>query len=70
MFKPVYNNINENINWYELSENPNAIHLLQQNLDKINWIYLSYNPNAIPLLEKNLDKVIWSLLSKIQMLFL
>ena len=33
--------------------NPNAIHLLSQNLDKINWYYLSSNPNAIQLLQEN-----------------
>ena len=35
-----------------LSRNPNAIHLLEQNLDKVNWALLSKNPNAIPLLSK------------------
>ena len=64
MFKPVYNNINENINWVNLSKNPNAIDLLQQNLNKVDWSMLSCNPNAIPLLEKNLDKVDWRDLSK------
>ena len=28
-----------------LSENPNAIHLLEQNQDKINWTRLSINPS-------------------------
>ena len=46
-----------------LSQNPNAIHLLEKNIDKINWTYLSYNPNAIHLLEKNIDKINWSRLS-------
>ena len=63
MFKPVYNNINENIDWVNLSKNPNAIDLLQQNLNKVDWFMLSCNPNAIHLLEKNLDKVDWSFLS-------
>ena len=27
-----------------LSENPNAIHLMKQNPDKINWKFLSENP--------------------------
>jgi hypothetical protein len=35
-----------------LSMNPNAIHLLEQNLDKVHWALLSMNPNAIPLLSK------------------
>jgi hypothetical protein len=47
----------DKINWVGLSENPNAIHLLEQNLDKINWVALSENPNAIHLLEQNLDKI-------------
>ena len=32
------------IDWSELSENPNAIHLLEQNIDKIDWDWLSGNP--------------------------
>jgi len=43
--------------WGQLSENPNAIHLLEKNQDKINWDGLSCNPNAIHLLEKNQDKI-------------
>ena len=39
--------------------NPNAIHILEKNLDKVNWSGLSDNPNAIHILEKNLDKVDW-----------
>ena len=51
-------------NWKELSKNPNAIHLLEKNLDKINWYNLSFNPNAIHLLEKNPDKINWHSLSE------
>jgi len=40
-----------------LSANPNAIHILEKNMDKINWQQLSANPNAIHILEKNMDKV-------------
>ena len=54
----------DKINWNMLSENPNAIHLLENNLDKINWIHLSLNPNAIHLLENNLDKINWYALSR------
>ena len=43
------------IRWDVLSQNPNAIHLLEQNFGKINWEYLSFNPNAIHLLEQKLD---------------
>jgi len=49
--------------WLWLSENPNAIPLLEKNLDKVDWSWLSSNPNAIPILEKNLDKVNWFNLS-------
>jgi len=47
-----------------LSLNPNAIPILEKNLDKVDWRYLSLNPNAIPILEKNLDKVDWNILSE------
>ena len=55
--------INPNTNWQSLSLHPNAIHLLEQNIDKIHWFNLSRNPNAIHLLEQNLDKVNWDMLS-------
>ena len=62
--KPFYNIIDDGkVNWSKLSENPNAIHILEKNLDKVNWGCLSVNPNAIPILEKNLDKVDWECLS-------
>jgi len=51
------------INWYVLSSNPNAIHILSKNIDKIDWIELSSNPNAMMLLEKNQDKIDWDFLS-------
>ena len=50
----------DTIDWGLLSYNPNAIHILEQNLDKVNWGILSCNPNAIHILEQNLDKVKWS----------
>jgi len=31
--------------WHYLSRNPNAIPLLEKNLDKTNWEELSKNPN-------------------------
>ena len=52
-----------------LCNNPNAIYLLEQNLDKIDWDILSLNPNAINILEQNLDKIHWGALSEIQMLY-
>ena len=56
--------INEKISWFGFSENPNAIHILEQNMDKIDWYNLTQNPNAIDILEKNVDKIDWKLLSK------
>ena len=50
----------DKIHWKYLSENPNAIHLLEANQDKID---LSQNPNAIHLLEANPHKINWSWLS-------
>jgi hypothetical protein len=53
----------DKINWRQLSANPNAIHLLEQNPDKIDWVSLSQNPNAIHILEQNPDKISWDTLS-------
>ncbi len=36
MYKPIFN-INPNVCWRELSYNPNAIDILEQNIDKIDW---------------------------------
>ena len=61
LFKPSYTD-NENshkVNSQHLCFNPNAIPILEKDLDRINWNSLSINPNAIHLLEKNLDKVDW-----------
>ena len=35
------------ISWKLLSINPNAVHLLEKNMDKIGWTLLSQNPNAV-----------------------
>jgi hypothetical protein len=51
-------------NWSDLSDHPNAIHLLEKNLNKINWYNLSRNPNAIRLLEENQKKIYWNELSR------
>jgi hypothetical protein len=55
----------EQIAWTWLSQNPNAIHLLEKNIDKICWNNLSRNTNpaAINLLEQNPDKIEWKGLS-------
>ena len=69
----------DKINWYRLSENPNAIHLLEMNLDKPNrgswlsswsswswrnWLdWLSNRQRSLNLLKKNQYKIDWSKLS-------
>ena len=53
----------DRLNWFWLSANQNAIHLLEENIDKIDWNMLSVNPNAIHILEKNIDKINWHELS-------
>ena len=60
--KPFYI-VNNNTNWEWLSRNPNAISILEKNIDKIDWYWLSVNPNAIHLLEANMDKIDWYNLS-------
>jgi hypothetical protein len=46
-----------------MCENPAAIHILEQNLDKVCWKTLCRNPNAIHLIKQNIDKVDWEYLS-------
>ena len=36
----------DKINCNVLSENPNAIHISEENLDKVDWRELSRNPNT------------------------
>lgn len=48
--------------WDGLSSNPNAIHIIEKNLDKLDekcWTNLSKNPNAIHIIEKNKEKIDW-----------
>ena len=61
--------LEDKIDWNYLCLNPNAIYLLEQNLDKINWVYLLGNPNTIHLLEQNLDKINWLWLSGNESIF-
>ena len=56
--------IDDDDDWRLLSGNPNAIHIIERNLDKVDWTILSGNPNAIWLLERNIDKVDWTMLSR------
>ena len=59
----------DNLDWEILSQNPNAINLLEQNMDKINWNEILINPNAIHLLEQNIKKINWKWLSENQNIF-
>jgi hypothetical protein len=47
-----------------ISEQPEALHILQSNPDKICWDGLSANTAACEWLETNIDKIYWSMLSK------
>ena len=38
-----------------LFDNPNAIHIIEKNLDKCPMLYLTVNPNALHILQKNLN---------------
>ena len=60
---PLLIKVGYGIDWDDLSSNPNAVHILEKNLDKVDWDCLSGNPNAIHILEKNIDKVDWDCLS-------
>ena len=51
------------LNWCYLSENCNAVLLLEKNKNKINWEKISKNQNAIELLKKNQNKINWNNLS-------
>ena len=35
----------DKVSCFGLSGNPNAIHILENNLDKVDFVYLSLNPN-------------------------
>jgi hypothetical protein len=50
------------LNWDILSENPNAIDLLEKYPDRINWCRLSSNHNATNLLLKNPNKIDYNFL--------
>ena len=45
------------IDWFCLSRNPNANHILEKNPEKIDQSGLSENPNAMYMLEKNQEKI-------------
>ena len=48
----------------ELSINPNAIKILEENTNKINWIYFSRNYNGLKILLKNTHNICWYQLSR------
>ena len=43
--REIFQNNIEKLDWYYLSSNPNAIHLLKKNPDKIHWNNISLNPS-------------------------
>jgi hypothetical protein len=53
----------QEINWYAISRNINAIHILQKHPDKIDWGSICANINAMPIIENNIDLIDWSRLS-------
>jgi hypothetical protein len=61
----------DKIYWYFLSSNPNAIHILEQNINKIDWNKFSANPNALHILSQphNSHKIDWKNLSQNSGLF-
>jgi len=58
-----YNLLTNKIRWLFLSNNPNAIKILEENIDKIVWTALSNNLGAIYLLEANPNRIDWEVLS-------
>ena len=57
----IYYNLDK-IDWGELSDNQNAIHLLEANLDGTSWYLLSRNPKAINILKNHQDNINWEML--------
>lgn len=49
--------------WKYLSNNENAINILERNIENINWEILSGNKNAEKLLRKYPDKIYWNIAS-------
>ena len=48
--------LDDYVNWHSLAFNPNAIHIIEKNLNKIDFYLLACNPNAISIIEKNIDQ--------------
>jgi len=53
----------EKLDWFVLSSNPKAIHLLEKHPEKISWIQLSKNHEEFHLLEQDPEKIDWKWLS-------
>ena len=61
--KDTYNHLTNKINWAHMSNNQNAIKILEANQGKIVRSALSNNPKAIKILETNQGKIDWEVLS-------
>jgi hypothetical protein len=61
--KDTYNHLTNKINWAYMSNNQNAIKILEANQSKIVRSALSNNPKAIKILETNQGKIDWEVLS-------
>jgi hypothetical protein len=61
--RDAYNLLTNKLRWLFLSNNLNAIKILEANQGKIVWEGLSNNLKAIDLLEENKDKIVWDTLS-------
>jgi hypothetical protein len=66
----IESNINILSDWDYISDNSNAMHIIECNLDHVNWSILSRNPNAINLLKNNMNKIDYYELSKNPAIFL
>ena len=49
----------DKINFWGLSWNSAAIHIIEKNMSLVSWMGLSANPSAIHLLKQNPDKIDW-----------
>ena len=56
--------IRHTIDWRDLSTNPTAIGLIEQNQDKIVWECLSQNKNAMHLIKQHKNRIDWKRLSR------
>lgn len=52
-------NMDNNVDWFNLSRNPSAVSLLEEHLDCVHWNMLSANPSAISLLQQYPERIRW-----------